>query len=207
MELQDGLLRHLSSRGILAYVAVTLAGNAEATTAALAGLVRVTSGQMLEGLKELAVEAPALVVKAPKNRWKCGQGGQTTAVQNLDSERYRAFVDDLKIYWETINNPLYLFAMGGADGAAIRQFLNDHREWTQEMWRQALRNRAVSIKRHRHGSASESFFKWVRRLGDYAAGPLNEYNKPVTEGVNGKAAELQHSNSQAREAYLNGARG
>ena len=201
MELESALLQKLSSRGILAYVAVSSAGNALASTAALAGLVRVQTWLMLDGLKELAAEAPSVVVKAPKNKWQCGAGGAEIGVRNLDSERYRLFVDDLKKYWDFIN-PAIPFAMGGADGAAIRQFLNDHREWNQAMWRDALRNRGISVKKHRNGSASESLYKWVRKLGDYAAGPLDTYNRPVEGMGNGKAIAIQHGNRAAVEEFL-----
>ena len=102
IELNEDIQSKLSSKGTLAYVAVIIAGNAVATTAALAATVRCTTAAMSEGLKELAVEAPTLPSKASKTKWKCGDQTITT-VQNLDSERYRAFVDDLKKYWDYVN--------------------------------------------------------------------------------------------------------
>ena len=64
--IDTSIVEGLSSNGVLAYVAAKIADGTEATTAALAGLVRCRTGVMLEGIKELAVAAPELVAKAPK---------------------------------------------------------------------------------------------------------------------------------------------
>lgn len=202
IHLQEEILEKLSSRAITAYVAVSLAGNALCTTATLAGLVRSSTAVMLEGLKELIVETPEIVARDGKNKWKCGTGGSNGGVV-LDSQRYRAFVDDLKNYWVFVN-PTIPFNLSGPDGAAIRQFLRDHATWNQAEWVVALRFRAISVWNFGNGSRTEAFVRWVRRLGDYAAGPLNKFGKPVEGSESGKAIAIEQSNRQARDLILSG---
>lgn len=199
--LKQEIIDKLSHNGIMAYVAVSLAGDVEATTAVLAASVRVTSTLMLDGLKELAVGAPWLVAQAKRGRWLCGtyRTGEVS-VQKLDSTRYKDFVDDLKKYWDYLN-PGLPFSMGGADGAAIRQFLNDHKEWGYPHWRAALRNRAKSPV-----SKSAPIYAWVRKLSDFAAQPLNEYNKPQEgTGKHGQAISVEEANRSAREQVVRSA--
>jgi hypothetical protein len=197
------IIEKLSSKGILAYIAVSLAEDTEATTAALAGLVRAQTGVMLEGLKELAVAAPEFIAKAPKNKWRCGvvKAGEGVILQSLESERYRVFVDDLKKYWDFLN-PGLPFEMGGKDGVQIRRFLADHRQWTQEQCLIALRHRAISVVKFGAESRTRPLWTWVGQLDNYAAGPLDRFNKPVEGNGNGKAAIREQSNRQGDEAYI-----
>ena len=202
MELKQEILEKLSSKGILAYVAVSLAGNAEATTASLAGLVRAQTTVMLDGLKELAVAAPE-TVRQGKKRWLCGKvDGQ---VQNLDcTDRYREMVDDLKKYWDYLN-PGWAFAMNGKEGIAIRRFLSDYPSWTRDQWVHCLRNRIISIKNYAAVSRSEPVFRWVGDLPKFAAGPLNAYGRPAEgSGKHGDAVTLEERNRAAKQAYLAG---
>ena len=196
--LDSAIIEQLSSNGVLAYIAVKMAEGTEATTAALAGLVRSKTGNMLDGLKDLAVAVPELVAKAPKNKWRCGviKAGDGVVLQNLESERYRLFVDDLKKYWDYLN-PALAFEMGGKDGVQIRRFLSDHRQWTQSEWCLALKNRIISVKQHSHASRTAPLWTWVGQLDNYAAGPLDRWNKPVEGGGNGKADTIQQRNREA----------
>ena len=201
IKLHNDILGKLSHRGILAYVAVTLAGDATPTTAVLAASVKTGSAIMLEGLTELAVVAPEAVLRKEK-RWVCGLGGGEEPKHNEDLERFRLLIDDLKKYWDYLN-PEIKFSMAGPDGAAIKKFLGDHKEWTQQMWRTALNNRKTSVLLFGNGSRTEAIFTWVRKLGDYYAGPLNSYNKPVEgSGKHGKVISLEQQNRLAREQYL-----
>ena len=205
IHLEVAILDRLSSRAILAYVAVKMADGSEASTAILAGLVRAQTSVMREGLNELSVAAPGAVSKAPKNRWRCGvvktnDGGQV--LQIVDSERYRSFVDDLKKYWDYLN-PEHVFAMEGRDGEAMRRLLIKHRTWTQEEWRMSLQHRKDSVVKFNHASRTEPFWKWVGRLDEYLGGPLNEYNKPAeTGGKRGQAISIQEGNRAAGESFL-----
>ncbi len=196
--LDSSIIEQLSSNGVLAYIAVKMAEGTEATTAALAGLVRSKTANMLDGLKDLAVAVPELVAKAPKNKWRCGviKAGDGVVLQNLESERYRLFVDDLKKYWDYLN-PALAFEMGGKDGVQIRRFLSDHRQWVQNDWRNALSNRKTSIVKHGHASRTAPLWTWVGQLDNYAAGPLDRWNKPVEGGGNGKADTIQQRNREA----------
>jgi hypothetical protein len=199
--IDTSIIEGLSANGILAYIAAKMAEGSEATTAALAGLVRCKTGNMLDGLKDLAVAVPELVAKAPKNRWRCGvvKAGDGVLLQNLESEKFRLFVDDLKKYWDYLN-PTIPFEMGGKDGIQIRRFLSDHRQWVQTDWRTALQNRSKSV---RMGNAPQSqpLWVWVGRLDEYSAGPLDRYGKPVEGGGNGKAAIREQSNRQGNEEF------
>jgi hypothetical protein len=195
--LENEVIDKLSAAGILAYIAVSLADGTEATTAALAILVKSRSGVMREGLKELAVEYPEKVSSTgkKKQKWRCGVVQAGVAVQNLDSERFRLFVDDIKKYWDFMN-PALPFEMGGRDGAQIRAFLNDHRLWAQSDWRVALNHRRSSILKHGQAAASEPVWSWIRRLDVYHAGPLDKFSKPI--GVsNGKANDTRDRNRAA----------
>lgn len=202
--LDTSIIEQLSSNGVLAYIAVKIADGTEATTAALAGLVRCRTGVMLEGVKEVSVAVPELVAKVPKNRWRCGvvKAGDGVVLQNLESERFRVFVDDLcKKYWAFLN-PDLPFEMTGRDGVQIRKFLSDHRQWIQVDWLKALHNRALSVVKYRHASRSEPLWVWVGRLDDYAGGPKDNFNKPVEGKGNGKAAIREQGNRQGNEEYL-----
>lgn len=213
VSLESTILEQLSSKGVLAYVAVRLADRTAATTAALASLVRCTTPIMLEGLRELSVVVPGAVEevkgKGTATRWHCGQikvSGGGDVVQILDSERFRVFVDDLKKYWDFVNSvkggPGLPFSMGGRDGAQIRSFLACHKKWTEEDWRAALKNRAKSVLNHGNDSRTAPLRLWVMNLDRYSAGPLDRWNKPVEGNGNGKAAAIQDRNSQAAAAYL-----
>ena len=201
IKLHNDILDKLSHRGILAYVAVTLAGDATLTTAVLAASVKISSAIMLEGLTELAVVAPEAVIRKDK-KWICGLGGGEEPKPNADLERFRLLIDDLKKYWDYLN-PEIKFSMAGPDGLAIKTFLKDHQTWTQDMWRTALNNRKTSVLHFGNGSRTEAIFTWVRKLGDYYSGPLNSFNKPVEgSGKHGKVVSLEQQNRLAREQYL-----
>ena len=201
--LDSEIIDKLSANGVIAYLAVKMADGSVATTAALAGLVRCTTFSMLAGLKDLAVTVPELVAKAPKNKWRCGvvKAGNGVLLQNLESERYRVFVDDLKKYWDYLN-PTLPFEMGGKDGIQIRRFLSDHRQWTQVDWRTALNNRKTSVVKFGAESSTRPLWTWVGDLANYAAGPLDRFGKPVEGGGNGKAAIREQSNRQGNAEYV-----
>ena len=200
--IDTSIVEGLSSSGVLAYVAAKIADGTEATTAALAGLVRCRTGVMLEGIKELAVAAPELVAKAPKNKWRCGvvKAGDGVVLQNLDSERFRLFVDDLKKYWDHLN-PTLPFEMDGRAGVQIRGFLAGHRQWTQDDWRSALKHRATSVVKYSNAGRSAPLWMWIGQLDNYASGPLDRWNKPVEGLGNGKAAIREQSNRQGNEEF------
>jgi len=215
--LNSELIPKLSSKGVLAYVAVLMAGNSVATTATLASLVKAQTAPVLEGLKELAVEAPDAVKQNKKERtWTCGRGGDVGPILAMDGVvpiigmdaalRFRDFVEDLKKFWDFLN-PEVPFQFSGPDGVAVRTFLADHPKWTRTMWQEALQHRARSVKLFGNGSRTQAAVGWVRKLGDYAGGPLNQFNRPV-EGMGnaGKAIAIEHCNNEAGAAYLAGHR-
>ena len=194
--LDSQIVEKLSSNGVLAYIAVKMAEGSEATTPALAGLVRCKTGNMLDGLKDLAVVSPELVAKAPNNKWRCGVVKAGDGVlQSIESytERRKDFIDDLKKYWDWAN-PTVSFIMNGADGQAVNKFLREHKDWDQEMWRKALRNRCNSDVNH-----AQSLFAWVSRLAEYSASALDRYGKPMVNG-GGKRGETITVREQNREA-------
>jgi len=201
--LDSEIIDKLSANGVMAYIAVKRADGTEATTAALAGLVRCRTGVMLDGIKELSVAVPELVAKAPKNKWRCGvvKAGDGVLLQSLESERYREFVDLLKKYWDALN-PNIPFSMGGREGMAIRRFLQDHHEWGMDELTLMVRHRFLSVRDYGHRTRSESFVGWIGKLGDYAAGPLDGYNRPVQGASNGKAAIREQSNRQGNAEYV-----
>lgn len=201
--LKHEILDKLSHRGIMAYVAVTLAGVVDASTSTLAGLVRVQPAVMLEGLKELAVAEYGTVRPGKKGRWLCGPAVNGAGVASTTgTERYAVFIDDLKGYWDYLN-PGLPFAMGGADGAAIRRWLADHPNWERQHWRRALWNRSQSVV-----VKSAPFFTWIPKLSEHAAESLNEYNKPQEgTGKKGVAINVEEANRSAREHVLSKSNG
>ena len=199
MELQSEIIEKLTWRGILAYVAVSLAGHAEATTAALAGLVKAASPIMREGLEELSVVAPTLCRKAPKNKWGCGEikAGEGTVVQNLDcvDSRRKEFLDEVKKIYEWAN-PGVTFTMNSADGAAVSRFLKQYKDWDRLMWQRGLRNRFLS-----EVSKSQPLYMWLGKLVEYLDTPLDRYGKPMENGGgrHGETATVRQRNREAVE--------
>lgn len=181
--LERAVIELLSHRGILAYLAVTMADGTTVTTAILAGLVKARTESMKEGVEELIRATGGSLVRRNKNKWICGAQLLPEEVQILDSSRFQRFVDDLKKYWEFLV-PETPFAMGGRDGQTIQRFLKDHPGWDQEQWRQALNNRGKSVVRFNAASRTEPFYAWINKLGSYLGGPLDRYGHPVEQGGN-----------------------
>lgn len=209
MEIDTSIIEKLSSNGVLAYIAVKMAEGTEATTAALAGLVRCKTGNMLDGLKDVSVAAPELVAKAPKNKWRCGvvKAGEGVVLQSLDSERYRTLVDDLKIYWDYLQKDFtehlrIPFQMGGRDGIQIRQFLRNHPDWLREDWCRALQNRKTSVTKYGVGTRTDPPWMWVGSLDIYASAPIDKFKNQVEGNGNGKASTREQSNREGNAEYL-----
>jgi len=199
VELQDLLIQKLSSKGILAYVAVSMLGNGEGTTAALADLVKAQTSVIREGLQELALEAPTLCRKAPKNKWSCGEipAGEGLLVQNLDlkDSRRKDFLDDAKKIYEWANRDSGLrFTMNSADGSAVSKFLRQYKDWDRGMWQQALRNRFTS-----EVVLSQPLYLWLGRIAEYVDAPLDRYGKPMKHG-GGKHEQAAITRKHNREA-------
>lgn len=196
INLESDVIEKLSFKGILAYVAVRLADGTEATTAKLASSVKTRSTVIAEGIHELEVSFPEMVVKH-KNKWKCGvvNAGEGTIAGNARIGRYVEFVDDLKRCWDFLN-PNLPFSMGARDGIQIRNFLSSHPEWGNQEWGIALRNRIISVIKHGNDTRSAPLWEWVPRLDKYAAGPLDRFGRPV-EGNNGKTDEIRNRNREA----------
>ena len=194
VEIDSNEIEKMTHRGVLAYVAVRLADGSEASTSALASIVRCGTPAMLEGLKEISALGH---VTKQKNKWICGsiREGEGVILQDVDPRR-ADFVDDLKLYWDSLN-PGIPFTMDARDGAAVKSFLSRCRDWNVDMWRQAMRNRWLSVVRHSHASKSERIFKWVGRLDEYSGGPLNQYRRPVDDGT-----RIEQQNASSAEEYL-----
>ena len=204
--LKTEIVELLSSRGVLAYVAVLQADGTESTTAALAGLVKAQTTVMLDGLKELLTVAPELIAKAAKNKWRCGivKAGDGVIVQALDSQaecRRRELLDDLKASWEWAN-PGMAFTMDGMDGRAVGKFLNQYRDWTRPMWKRALFNRFTSEAT----IPSAPIYRWLGTLVEYASWPKDRYGKTMKNGggKHEKAVAVEQGNRAARESVLSG---
>jgi hypothetical protein len=200
--IDTSVIEKLSSKGVLAYIAVVMADGTEASTAALASLVRVQTAVMLEGLKELCVVVPERVAKT-QNKWRCGvvKAGAGEVLQTLDSEteRRKEFIDDLKKAWEWAN-PGLSFTMMAMDGAAINRFLRTHKDWTKLMWKRALFNRFTSEL----VNTSQSLCTWIGRLEEYTAFPLDRFGKRMVNGggKHGEAASIRERNREAVAAAV-----
>ena len=197
--LETEIIEKLSPKGVWAYLAVLMAGTAEATTATLAGFVGCQTVAMLEGLKDLSVVAPELVGKH-KNKWRCGvvKAGDGVVLESLDAqaERRREFLDDVKAIWEWANKGM-TFTMDGLDGRAVGKFLNQYREWDRQMWQKALRNRFLSEGIVR----SAPLHRWLGLLVEYAESPLDRFGKRMENGggKHGEATAIRQGNREAVE--------
>ena len=198
IELDPGVISKLESyRGTLAYLAVRVRGECEGTTPFFAEVVNCQTAVMREGLEELSRLFPEVVQKASSTKWVVGSG-KAEGGQILDSSagRRKDFTDDLKKYWDW-GNPALKFSMNGKDGKQIALFLKEHGDWTQETWRQALRNRCLSEVNH-----AQPIWRWVGRLAEYSATPIDRFGKPMPGGIGGKhgaAIGTEISNRQARD--------
>jgi hypothetical protein len=134
-----------------------------------------------------------LVCKDGKKWVLVGKVATGVVLQNMESDRRKAFIDDLKKYWDWAN-PTVSFIMNGADEQAVNKFLREHKDWTQEKWRNALKNRCLSEVNH-----AQSLFAWVSRLAEYSATPLDRYGRPMMNGggKHGEAASIRDRNREA----------
>ena len=199
------LIEMLTYRGVLAAVAVAVLGDGQWTTAQLAQAVSANSSLMLEGMQELSVAAPAMVGKQSKTKWPVGSGvASTERVQIMESDAARRIdmLDDIKAIFEWANKDVDLkFTMSAADGQAVQRWLKQHKEWTREQWRTALRNRFLSegvIK-------SQYIYLWLSRLNEYLAHPKDRFGKEMPNGVGGKIGQaigVEQGNRSAREAAV-----
>ena len=200
VNLDAGILANLETyRGTLAYLAVSVRGECEGTTAYFGEVVNCQTAVMREGLEELSRLFPDVVKKGKKAKWVVGSGkAAEEGVQILDSIAgwRHDFIDDLKKYWDW-GNPGRKFTMNGKDGKQIAMFLKEHKDWTQETWRKALRNRCMSEVNH-----AQPLWVWVGRLAEYSATPIDRFGKPMPNGVGGKHGEAitrEQGNRSARE--------
>lgn len=201
IKLEKSIIDGLTSRGVLAYVAVKMAEGSRATTAVLAELVGAQSSVMKEGLEQLSLAAPGLVLR-DGNKWMCGEPKGDGQVMSLVASRYQAFVDDLKKYWDYFNKPTP-FTITPKDGATIQRFLKDYSGWGPVEWAVALHNRMVSIIEFQHASRSEPFYAWIPKLSNYEASPLDRFNKPA-EGSerHGKIHSIQQGNRDEGSKFI-----
>jgi hypothetical protein len=100
---------------------------------------------------------------------------------------YPQAVEDLKLYWDHLNSTPFPFS--AKDGKALKTFLKDHPAMTRVEFRSCLQHKAKSGG----NVASQSFYRWLPRLMDYLAGPLDRFNKSTTNGG------VKHE--QQREVY------
>ena len=197
------LLEGLTYRGVLALVAATALGDGQWTTSQLAQTVSCNASLMLEGMQELHDLWPEFVGKQMKMKWPLGSGvASPDTLQILDSAagRRKDFLDDIKAIFEWGNKGLE-FTMNAADGRAVQLWLKQHKDWTQEQWRLALRNRFLSegiVK-------AQAIYLWLSRLNEYLEAPLDRYGKVMPNGVGGKIGEAigrEQGNRASREAAV-----
>lgn len=196
IQISEAIIEKLSSKGILAYVAVNVAGCGVYTSAALASVVHCTTAVMLEGMKDLADHQPE-VVQWKEKKWYVGGAENPVGALQVQSERRIQLIDDLKKSWDHLNQDLP-FSFTSTDGMAVSKFLRDHPEWTVQDWRKALNYRIRSEGLVR----SQPAFMFLKTLEKYSSGPLDRYGKAMEHGpgAQGKALGVEAANRAAREA-------
>jgi hypothetical protein len=81
-------------------------------------------------------------------------------------------------------------AWEGREAGILSRELKRHSTWTADKFLLCVRNRFLSDV-----NLGEEPYRWLSRITDYVAGPLNEYGKP--KGVkNGKDEELKQRNRE-----------
>ncbi len=92
-------------------------------------------------------------------------------------------------YWQTQNPNLDM--AWGATVKNLQRWLSDSPQATVEQFRQFLRNRADSESVN-HGEQPPG---WIRKLTNYAHGPLDRFGKPMTGASSQKISDLDHAAS------------
>lgn len=201
IQLDETIIEKLSSRGVLAYVAVNMAGAGVYSTANLAFIVHSSSNIVIEGLKELAQLQPESL-QSKKNKWYVGGEVKLDGALQAQTERRQSLIDDLKKYWDHLN-PGREFPFGPEDGMAVNRFLKRHTGWTRADWQRALNYRA----RSEGIIATFPIYRWLSTLDQFLAGPTDRYGKAMPHGIggkHGKAVDLEAGNRAAREFFTAG---
>lgn len=197
IQISETIVENLSAKGVLAYVAVNVAGCGVYSTAALASAVHCSTAAMREGMQNLEDNHPE-VVKWVKKEKKWFVGGMTNPVGAIQeqSERRQQFIEDLKKYWDHLN-PNLAFSFGQITGTQVGLFLRRNPRWERKDWRQALNNRTRSEGLVR----TMPIASVVKSLEMYAAGPLDRYGKALEFGgaAHGKALGIEAANRAARQ--------
>jgi hypothetical protein len=113
---------------------------------------------------------------SPKPRKRASEG----AKKRESSPRHKSLKAVIESYWNSKNTiPM---PWDGSEGAQLGMWESANPTVTAEQFTGFLRNRFKSEVNH-----SERPSKWIRNVTSYANGPLNQFNKPLTNGgSNGK---------------------
>lgn len=116
--------------------------------------------------------------------------------------RWNPIREDLKHYWEFKNPKFPMPWAAKVDGKALKLFLTDNPDLTQEQWLICLRNRARSDVPH-----GDHVHRWIRQLLRFAEGPRDRFDKLITGNGGQKHDQQQQQNAKTRSVlsnFLNG---
>jgi hypothetical protein len=121
---------------------------------------------------------------SPKPRKRVSEGRKKKELTarptktDFDKARHREFKTAVFEYWQSKNS--IDCPWGQPEGMQLEIWLKANPTIVIGEFKAILRNRYKSDVVH-----SERPSKWLRNATDYANGPLNQYNKPMTNGKNG----------------------
>jgi hypothetical protein len=139
---------------------------------------------------------PEPVPDKKPSRAKKREGTKTKT--EVAEARHAEFKAAIHAYWKH-KNPELECPWDGSEGAQLGMWLKANPKVEIEQFKNMLRNRARSPDVNHSVRPS----KWIRDITDFANGPLDRFNKPLTGGANGKStAQSKQANTIAnvREA-------
>jgi hypothetical protein len=124
---------------------------------------------------------------APKN------SSRAKRVKGEPDSRHAEFRKAIEDYWHSKNSDIEI-PWDGSEGSALSKLLKANPNLNAEKVVVLLQNRSCSNVNH-----SERPSRWLRNVTDYAAGPLDRFNKPLGSDGGGKREPQNLSGIDYRE--------
>jgi len=86
---------------------------------------------------------------------------------------------------------------GDVCGKQLKNFLAAHPDWNEEKIFECIRNRFKS-----EVNPAQEPLSWINKLGDYAAGPLDKFGNPKTNGNGFHNGQQSHTNGSGAAGHL-----
>jgi hypothetical protein len=117
--------------------------------------------------------------------------------ERQSDERHMEFKEAIRVYWDS-KNPGVDMPWGPMEGKQLGMWLREAPHITLEQFRGMLRGRYKSDVNH-----GDRPGQWIRWVTSYGPSPVDRFNKPIQEGINGQFGETNPSPAKQR---IDGAR-